>query len=86
MIEAGEVLQVVTESMAPGPIRTLLEFLKSDADLLTRWRSVVERCDCLSTHDHLIWPSNTRTLVTVAKPVQTTAPGSHGCGADLYQA
>lgn len=51
MIAAGEVLQAVQEAMAPAQVRMLFELLKPDADLLTRWRAVVERCTG-ETHDH----------------------------------
>lgn len=44
MIEAGETLQVVTESMAPADVRMLFELLRPDEALLTRWRDVVQRC------------------------------------------
>lgn len=44
MITASLRLQVVVESMAPAHARMLLDLLKPDADLLTRWRTVVERC------------------------------------------
>lgn len=51
MIAAGEVLQAVTEAMAPRDVRMLFELLKPDADLLTRWRDVVVRCTG-ETHTH----------------------------------
>jgi len=44
MIEAGETLQVVQESMAPTDVRMMFELLKPDEALITRWRQVVERC------------------------------------------
>lgn len=44
MIAAGRTLQVATEAMPPKHARMLLELLKPDADLMTRWRPVVERC------------------------------------------
>lgn len=44
MIAASLRLQVVVENMAPAHARMLLDLLKPDADLLTRWRAVVERC------------------------------------------
>lgn len=44
MIAASLRLQVVVESIAPAHARMLLDLLKPDADLLTRWRAVVERC------------------------------------------
>jgi hypothetical protein len=44
MIAAGEVLTVIQEAMTPRDIRMLFELLKPDADLITRWRAVVERC------------------------------------------
>lgn len=44
MIEASFRLQVAMESMAPAHGRMLLELLKPDGDLLTRWRAAVERC------------------------------------------
>lgn len=44
MIAASLRLQVVVESMAPAHARMLMELLKPDADLITRWRPAVERC------------------------------------------
>lgn len=44
MIAAGEVLTVVTEALAPRDARMLFELLKPDADLITRWRGVVQTC------------------------------------------
>ncbi len=44
MIAASLRLQVVVENIAPAHARMLLDLLKPDADLLTRWRAVVERC------------------------------------------
>lgn len=44
MIAASFRLQVAMEHMAPAHGRMLMDLLKPDADLLTRWRSVVERC------------------------------------------
>ena len=51
MIAASLRLQVVVESMAPAHGRMLMELLKPDADLITRWRGVVERCTG-ETHSH----------------------------------
>lgn len=44
MIAASFRLSVVLENMAPAHGRMLMELLKPDADLMTRWRAVVERC------------------------------------------
>lgn len=44
MIQASVRLEVVLENMAPQHGRMLMELLKPDADLITRWRGVVERC------------------------------------------
>lgn len=44
MIAASFRLSVVLENMAPAHGRMLMELLKPDADLITRWRAVVERC------------------------------------------
>lgn len=51
MIQASVRLEVVMENMAPQHGRMLMELLKPDADLITRWRSVVERCTG-ETHSH----------------------------------
>lgn len=51
MIKAGRRLQVVTEALPPQHARMLFELLKPDADLITRWRGVVERCTG-ETHSH----------------------------------
>lgn len=44
MIEASRKLEVVTSHMPSKHARMLLELLKPDEDLITRWRPVVERC------------------------------------------
>lgn len=51
MIAASFRLSVVLENMAPAHGRMLMELLKPDADLITRWRAVVERCTG-ETHSH----------------------------------
>lgn len=51
MIKAGRRLQVVTEALPPQHARMLFELMKPDADLITRWRAVVERCTG-ETHSH----------------------------------
>lgn len=51
MIQASVRLEVVMENMAPQHGRMLMELLKPDADLITRWRGVVERCTG-ETHSH----------------------------------
>lgn len=51
MIRAGRRLQVVTEALPPQHARMLLELLKPDADLMTRWRGVVQHCTG-ETHAH----------------------------------
>ena len=51
MIQASIRLEVVMENMAPQHGRMLMELLKPDADLITRWRGVVERCTG-ETHSH----------------------------------
>lgn len=51
MIAASFRLQVAMEHMAPAHGRMLMELLKPDADLITRWRGVVERCTG-ETHSH----------------------------------
>lgn len=44
MIDASRTLAVVLDNLAPPFARMLMELLRPDANLLTRWRSVVERC------------------------------------------
>lgn len=51
MIRASARIQVVLVNMAPAHSRMLMELLKPDADLITRWRGVVERCT-RETHSH----------------------------------
>lgn len=51
MIAASRTLMVVTEALPPPHARMLLELLKPDADLITRWRGVVERSTG-ETHSH----------------------------------
>lgn len=43
MIQASFRLEMVLANMAPAHGRMLMELLKPDADLITRWRAVVER-------------------------------------------
>ena len=51
MVKAGRRLQVVAEALPPTHARMLFELMKPDADLITRWRDVVERCTG-ETHSH----------------------------------
>lgn len=51
MIQASFRLEVVMINMAPAHGRMLMELLKPDADLITRWRAVVERSTG-ETHSH----------------------------------
>lgn len=44
MIDAGEMLVVVAEALAPRDARMLFGLLQPDASLMTRWRPLVERC------------------------------------------
>lgn len=44
MIEASRKLKIVTDSLSPSHARMLLDLMKPDAGLITRWRGVVERC------------------------------------------
>lgn len=51
MIAASFRLSVVLENMAPAHGRMLMELLKPDADLITRWRAVVQSSTG-ETHSH----------------------------------
>ena len=50
-IAAGEMLVVIEEAMAPRDIGMLYALLKPDADLITRWRPVVQQWTG-ETHSH----------------------------------
>jgi len=43
MIEAGIILSVVEEAMPTRAMQMLFDLLRPDADLMTRWRGVVEK-------------------------------------------
>ncbi|MNT72101.1 hypothetical protein D3C72_2106690 [compost metagenome] len=51
MIQASFRLEVTLANIAPAHGRMLMELLKPDADLITRWRAVVERATG-ETHSH----------------------------------
>lgn len=51
MIEAGQRLRIVSLAFAPPHARMMFGLLKPDADLITRWRDVVEQCTG-ETHSH----------------------------------
>lgn len=51
MIRAGRTLAVALDALPPAHARMLMELLKPDADLMTRWRVVVQQTTG-ETHSH----------------------------------